>query len=278
MRTQLPAAAALLGIVLLAEWPSPATAGSSLEVVRGWGYHKDATHEKERTTLTFRTFQPWKYGSFFVYFDIVEPFRSPGESLRSNEKGGISGGLVTYLSIKKIGEKLAGNQTWNWGALTDLSLYLEVDDIANFTALTYAGAAFDIKVPFFDIFQATAVARQDWALSGVDLQLGAFWQATIPLAKLTDVLFGGSFQWGVFGEGQGVRPTGLDDKGQYLTAPAQGRPFFTIQPQLLLDVGRLIRLDKSTFLAGLRYQLAWNRRLQQDVTEHVPLLLFRWNL
>lgn len=278
MRTHLPAAATLLGIVLLTEWPSPAAAGTSFELLRGWGYNKDETREKERTTLTVMTFQPWKYGAFFVYFNIVEPFRAPGESLRSNEKGGISGGLITYLSIKKIGEKLTGGQPWAWGALTDLSLYVEVDDIANFTSLTYAGAAFDIKVPHFSMFQLTAVARQDWALSGVDLQLGGFWQAKIPVATWTELQFGGGFQWGVFGEGKGVRPVGLDEKGQYVTAPAQGRPFFITQPQLLVDIGRLLRLDHSTLFAGIRYQLAWNRRLQQGVTEHVPQLLFRWNL
>jgi len=265
-----------LGVALTCAWSSPAAAQTSVEMLHGWNYNRDFNGDNERTILTIKTFQPWSCGSFFAGFDITGPFTTPNARVLANEKGGIFSSIALNLSIKKIAWKMAGGQEWSWGALRDLSLSVQVEHGARFGALNYLGALFDLAIPYFDFASASALIRQDWSLRGVDLQLGAAWQLTFGLGTLTDLVFGGFFQWGLFGEGEGVTTVGPDDKGHYATVPVRGRPFFVSGPLLLVDVGKLTTLAKRTVYAGIKYQLAWNRYLQQGVTEHVPQLMLRW--
>src|SRR5262249_9634153 len=153
------------------------------------------------------------------------------------------------------------NKKWNWGGVLDIYLHLEQEHVSKFGSLTYIGAAFDLKVPHFDFVSTSAVIRKDWSLDGIDLQLGGAWQMTFPIWKLTDLVFTGFFQWGLFGQGQGTFTVGPDDAGKYTIIPQQGHPFFITQPQLLIDVGKLIRVVDRTFYGGIEYQFAWNRYL-----------------
>jgi hypothetical protein len=256
--------------------PSPAAAATSVELLHGWGYNEDFNGDRERTILTIKTFQPWAYGSFFLYYDITGPFAPPDSRVLPNEKGGFFGGISANFSIKRIGQKLAGAKEWKWGAVQDVSLSVQVEHVSKLGALSYFGGVVDIAVPHFDFVSTSALIRQDWSLDGVGLQLGGAWQITFGIGKITDVVFGGFFQWGVFGEGEGVMTVGPDASGRFKKVPVYGRPFFLSQPQLLLDVGKLTTLVASTLYAGIEYQLAWNRYLQQGVTEHVPQLMFKW--
>jgi hypothetical protein len=266
---------------LATAWALPASADTSLELLHGWNYNKDFNGGTERTILTIKTFQPWSYGTFFMYYDITGPFAWPDANVLPNEKGGFFGGTSVTLSIKKIAEKIAGKQKgeeWDWGPLANFSLRYELEHVSKFGALNYYGLQWDLKVPHFDFFSGTTVIRDDWTLSGVDLQLGAAWQVTIPLWKLTDLVFAGFFQWGVFGEGKGVFTVGPDSEGKYTKIPTQGRPFLTSQPQLFLDIGKLARVVDRTFYAGIEYQIALNRYLQPGIHENVAQLLFKWNI
>jgi hypothetical protein len=275
-RTSVPVA--LLALALVTAWPAPAAAETSLEILHGWGYNADFNGGTERTILTIKTFQPWSYGSFFLYYDITGPFAPPDSRVLPNEKGGFFGGMAANLSIKRIGQKIAGDAKWDWGALLDLSLSIQVEHVSKLGALNYLGLLFDLRIPGFDFVTTSALIRQDWSLRGVDLQLGAAWQITIPLGKVTDLVQLGFFAWGLFGEGEGVFTTGPDANGRYSAVPTRGRPFFLSQPQLLLDAGKLATLAPRTFYAGIEYQIAWSRYLQQGVTEHVPQLMVKWGI
>jgi len=266
-----------VAVALCSTWSSSSRADTSVELLHGWNYNKDFNGGTERTVMTLKTFQPFKYGSFFMYYDITGPFTPPDDKVLPNEKGGFFGGTSVNLSAKRIGEKIAG-QKWDWGALADVSLHSEVEHVSKVGMLTYFGPLFDLKVPYFDFVSASAVIRQDWSLAGVDLQLGGAWQITFPLGKVTDIVFDGFFQWGMFGEGHGTFTTGPDEKGQYTVVPTQGRPFFMTQPQLLLDIGKLSTVVDRTFYVGLEYQFAFNRYLQPGVMENVPQIMFKWNI
>lgn len=255
----------------------PAWGGTSLELLHGWGYNKDWSGDRERTILTIKTFQPFKYGSFFMYYDITGPFTPPDATVLPNEKGGFFGGSAVNLSVKKIGEKLA-HQTARWGALDDLSVHVELETVSRIGSLMYYGAQFDLRIPGFDFASTTILIRDDWSLRGAALQLGGAWQITLPLGDVTDLVFDGFFQWGVFGEGGGVMTVGPDDQGRYTKVPVRGRPFFLSQPQLLLDVGQIFTLCDDTLYAGVEYQLAWNRYLQPGVSENVPQIMLKWVL
>jgi len=258
-------------------WAAPAAADTSVELLHGWNYNEDFTGDKERTILTIKTFQPWSYGTFFMYYDLTGPFTAPDAKVLPNEKGGFVGGTSLTFSIKKIGQAIA-REEWNWGALADLSLRYELENVSKFGALHYFGLQYDLKFPYFDFVSATSVIRDDWSLAGVDLQLGGAWQITMPLGQVTDVVFAGFFAWGLFGEGEGMFTASPNPDGSYAEIPAVGRPFFISQPQLMLDVGKLARIADRKLYAGIEYQLAFNRYLLPGVQENVAQLLFKWNI
>jgi hypothetical protein len=264
--------------VLTTAWSLPAAAGTSLELLHGWNFNEDFNGDKERTILSIKTFQPWSYGTFFMYYDITGPFAAPDATVLPNEKGGFFGGMSVTFSIKQIGEKVAGTH-WDWGGLLNWSLRYELEHVSKFGALHYYGMQWDVKIPGFDFVSTTASIRDDWSLTGVDLQLGGAWQATFPIGSYTDVVFAGFFAWGLFGEGTGVFTDGFpNEKGEFAKIPVVGRPFFLSQPQLMLDVGKLATIADGKLYAGIEYQIALNRYLQKGIHENVAQLLFKWNI
>jgi hypothetical protein len=227
-------------------------------------FNKDFNGDVSRTLLSIKAFQPWKYGFVFLYYDITGPFTRAGLSVTDNEKGGFFGGTTVAISPKRIAEKLSG-ATYDWGPLTDIYVKYEAEHVSKFGMLHYYGLAYDFKVPHMDFVSATTVIRDDRAFKGVDLQLGAAWQKTFNFAGQS-ILFGGFFQWGLFGEGDAPK---LGD--------FKGRPFFLSQPQLLYDLGKLVRYDPNKIWVGFEYQLAFNRYLISGKTENVLQGMIRWN-
>jgi hypothetical protein len=264
-------------LLIATAWSFPAAADTSLELLHGWNYNQDFNGDPERTTLTIKTFQPWPYGTFFMFYDITGPFTPPDASASPNEKGGFFGSSNVTFSIKRIGQKLAGAE-WDWGPLTDVSLRYELEHVSKFGSLHYYAMQWDLRVPYFDFFSWITSIRDDWSLSGVAFQLGGFWQFTVPIFDVTNVVCAGFFAWGITGEGTGGFTVGPDDKGAYAKIPAEGAPFFISQPQVLLDVGKLARVADNKVLAGVEFQIAMNRYLQQGVSENLAQLLFKWNL
>jgi hypothetical protein len=270
---------AALAFSVSTAWSLSASADTSLELLHGWNYNKDFNGETERTILTIKTFQPWSYGTFFMYYDITGPFNPPDANVAPNEKGGFFGSTSLTFSVKRIAQKIAGaEKDWDWGPLLDLSLRYELEHVSKFGSLSYYGLQWNLDFPLMDFFSALTSIRDDWTLSGVDLQLGAAWQMTIPVGNITDIVFAGFFAWGLFGEGKGVFTVGPDATGGYLPIPTQGRPFFLTQPQLMADIGKLTHVADKKLYAGIEYQIALNRYLQRGVNENVAQLLFKWNI
>lgn len=278
MNLKILASAFLISTAISTAWARTASADTSLELLHGWNYNEDFNGDKERTILTIKTFQPWSYGTFFMYYDITGPWTTPDASAMPNEKGGFFGGTSVTFSVKRIGEALAGTK-WDWGALADFSLRYELEHVSKFGALNYYGLQYDFRFPYFDFVSATSVIRDDWSLSGVDLQLGGAWQMTFPIGDITDVVFAGFFSWGVFGEGEGAFTVGPDAvTGGYASIPTRGGPYFITQPQLMVDVLKLARVAERKIYVGVEYQLSTNRYLIPGVEENVAQLLFKWNI
>ena len=236
-------------------------------------FNNDFNGDGARTTFSIKAFQPWEYGSVFLYYDITGPFTNADSEVSSNERGGFFGGTTVAVSAKKIGEKIAGTQ-FDWGPLVDLSFKYEMEHVSKFGMLHYAGLQWDFAVPHLDFLSATTVVREDRILSGVDLQLGAAWQKSFSLAS-QDFIFGGFFQWGVFGEGEG---SFVVDGDPPLHIPTEGNWFFLSQPQLLWDFGKLIQFTPAKLYLGFEYQLAFNRYLIDEKTENVLQGMIRWNI
>ena len=237
-------------------------------------FNQDFNGDAARTILSIKAFQPWEYGFMFLYYDITGPFNNPGETIATNEKGGFFGGTTVALSVKRIGQKITGSE-FNWGPLADVSLKYEIEHVSKFGALHYVGFQWDWAVPFLDFLSTTTVVRQDTSLDGVDLQLGAAWQKSFSLGP-ADFIFGGFFQWGVFGEGEGNLVFG--EPPNTVAVPTEGNSFFLTQPQILLDVGKLIKFTPAKLYAGFEYQFTINRYLIQDKSENTLQGMIRWNI
>jgi hypothetical protein len=240
-------------------------------------FNKDFNGGAARTVLSIKAFQPWEYGFVFLYYDVTGPFNNPSRHLTLNEKGGFFGGTTIAISPKKIAEKLAGH-AFDWGPIADVSIKYEMEHVAKFGMLNYYGLNWDLKVPFLDFASATTVIRDDRSLSGIDLQLGAAWQKSFSLGS-QDFIFGGFFQWGLFGEGSGNQIIVIEAPGGGpLEVPAKGNSFFLSQPQLLWDFGKLVRFTPAKIYLGFEYQLAFHRYLIPDKTENVLSGMVRWNI
>ena len=238
-------------------------------------FNKDFNGDVSRTLLSIKAFQPWKYGFVFLYYDITGPFTRSGlGGITDNEKGGFFGGITAAISPKRIAEKLS-NQTYDWGPLTDIYVKYEAEHVSKFGMLHYYGLAYDFKVPHMDFVSATTVIRDDRTYEGVDLQLGAAWQKTFELGSQS-FLFGGFFQWGLFGEGDAPALT-IKGAGGAPDITFKGGPFFVTQPQLLYDLGKLVQYDPGKIYVGFEYQIAFNRYLISGKTENVLQGMIRWN-
>jgi hypothetical protein len=230
-------------------------------------FNKDFNGGGARTIFSIKAFQPWEYGTVFLYYDITEPFNSSLAPVTDNEKGGFFGGITTTFSSKAIAKKLTGNEAMDWGALADVQLKYEMEHVSKFGMLHYVGLQWDIVVPFLDFFSATTVIREDRVFEGVDLQVGAAWQKSFSLAA-QDFIFGGFFQWGLFGEGAG--------KGAF--TGSEGNNFFLTQPQLLWDFGKVIKFTPAKIYLGLEYQFTINRYLIEGKSENMLQGMIRWNI
>jgi len=242
-------------------------------------FNKDFNGGVARTVLSIKAFQPWEYGFVFLYYDVTGPFNNPSRHLTLNEKGGFFGGTTIAISPKKIAEKLAGH-AFDWGPIADVSIKYEMEHVSKFGMLHYYGLNWDLKVPYLDFASATTVIRDDRSLSGIDLQLGAAWQKSFSLGS-QDFIFGGFFQWGLFGEGSGNQIITVESPvpgGGVLEIPAKGNSFFLAQPQLLWDFGKLVRFTPAKIYLGFEYQVALHRYLIPDKSENVLQGMVRWNI
>jgi hypothetical protein len=234
-------------------------------------FNDDFNGRAARTLLSIKAFQAWEYGTMFLYYDITGPWNGANSKTgedqdRANERGGFFGGITTTVSPKKIGEKIAGRQ-FDWGPIADLEIKYEMEHVAKFGMLNYYGLQWSLKQPFFDFVTVTTVIRDDSVFKGVDFQVGAAWQKSFSLIN-QDFIFGGFFQSGLFGEGEGV--------GNF--EGSKGNEFFLAQPQLLWDFGKPIGFTPGKLYAGFEYQIAFNRYLITGKTENVLQGMLRWNI
>jgi hypothetical protein len=230
-------------------------------------FNRDFNGDGARTTLSIKAFQVWEYGTMFLYYDITGPWKSPiANTLTSNEKGGFFGGITVTVSPLRVASKITGKDV-KLPFLTDLEVKYEMEHVSKFGMLHYYGLQWGIEQPFLDFVTVTTVIRDDPSFNGVDLQLGGAWQKSFSLGG-QDFMFAGFFAWGVFGEGDGVRAA----------TGTKGNRFFITQPQILYDVGKLVRFTPAKLYAGFEWQFTVNRYLIEGKTENTLQGMIRWNI
>jgi hypothetical protein len=228
-------------------------------------FNKDFNGGGARTILSLKHFQPWEFGSMFMYYDITGPFNGAYAAGTANEKGGFFGGITFALSAKKIAQKITGKE-YNWGLLWDVSLKYEMEHVSKWGMIHYYGLSYDLAIPWMDFVSAQTVVRNDTVFKGVDLQIGLAWQKSFTLLT-QDFVFDGFIAWGVFGEGEDIHN------------PANSGIWFIVaQPQFMWDLGKLVTFTPGKLYLGLEYQIAFNRYLIPGKTENVLSGMIHWNL
>jgi nucleoside-specific outer membrane channel protein Tsx len=220
---------------------------ASISVLKGNNFTEDQGYRGSRTTLTIENFSVWDYGTVFFYYDITEPTGDDsGPDYYSNQ---FFGGLAPTLSLSKItGANL------NFGIVRDISLRAEIENgsalgFANFQNYFY-GLQYDLSVPGFDFLSVNTVLRDNPDVAGVGFQIGLFWQMTYEFLEKNRLKFTGflaTSPWDGNNNNKNVPP--LDSKGRFLIT----------QPQLLYDLGHLLRNKKDTLEIGMEYSYALNR-------------------
>ncbi len=232
-------------------------------------FNQDFNGGGARTTLSIKAFQVWEYGTMFLYYDITGPWNSPvATTPTSNEKGGFFGGITVTVSPLRVASKITGNEV-KLPFLRDLEIKYEMEHVSKFGELNYYGLQWSLDQPWLDFVTITTVIRDDFSFNGVDLQLGGAWQKSFSLGS-QDFVFAGFLQWGLFGEGTHVNPGPFD--------LPNGFPFFIAQPQIMYDLGKLIRFTPAKLYVGAEWQFSFNRYLIPGKREHTLQGMIRWNI
>lgn len=234
-----------LGLGLFLSFTVSAT---SISVLRGDDFRDDQGYRSSRTTLTIESFELWKYGTVFFYYDITDPTgRDRGPKYFSNQFfGGISG----TLSLSRT-----TGRDMSYGILQDVSLRAEIENGSavgayNFQNYFY-GLQYDLAVPGFDFFSFNTVFRDNPRVSGVGFQLGLFWQMSWEFERRKRFKFTGFLATSPW-DGNAL------DTGPFDPTDAHGR-FLSSQPQLLYDLGYALYGAKDKIEVGVEYAYFLNR-------------------
>lgn len=187
-----------------------------------YGDNFDVDPETQHT-LTFEHVSGWSMGDLFVFADFT--YYDGAESY-SNGKSTYYSEIAPRLSAGKILDK-------------DLS-FLFVKDVLLAAAYEFGeggienylgGIGFDLEIPGFDFFQLNFYRRWEKSAYATEAyQITPVWKMSFPVGP-TEIVFDG-FADIVFG---------ADNDSINLT------------PQLKVDVGTLLGMEKSKLMAGVEY-------------------------
>jgi nucleoside-specific outer membrane channel protein Tsx len=195
----------------------------------------------QRDIMTFEHVSGWQLGSNFFFFDVTQPFTDGTD---------IYGEWYGRLSWNKLGITSKGT-----GLLEDVSFAGSLNAGAGFRAYL-AGLTLHFKLPGFSFFDLDVMAYDDRSDSDVTYIVTPAWEAPFTLGKA-------HFRFRGFVDIIGAE--GL--RARQVLA----------QPQVLLDIGRLVgRQDR--FFAGIEYQLWHNKFGVRRVDEALTQVMVLWQL
>lgn len=204
---------------------------NSLSLLLGSDYELDPGTQH---TVTFEHASGWSFGDLFMFVDGIH---FDGDRDIGGKQWAYYGEFAPRVSFGKL-------------AKTDLSFGF-IKDITFATCWEFGqnsddnylfGPGFDLAIPGFDFFQLNLYRR--FNNGNADLasyQLTPVWKITVPVGG-TDLVFDGFIDW-VFGEG-------VDH--------------LHICPQLKLDLGALLGMEKSALYAGIEYDYWKNKYAVRD--------------
>jgi nucleoside-specific outer membrane channel protein Tsx len=180
-------------------------------------------------TITFEHVSGWAFGDVFffvdgIYWNGARDFKNDEYTVYGEFAPRLSAGklLGKDLSVLFIKDFLL-TSCFEFGKNSDENFLI--------------GPAIDLDLPGFDFFQLNLYRRyNDRNKAPESFQLTPVWKTTIPLAD-TSIVFDGFIDW-VFGD---------DTRNLHIC------------PQLKLDVGALVGMEKSKLYAGIEYDYWENK-------------------
>ena len=211
--------------------------------------------------VTFQNAAQWSWGDHFMFFD----YTADGGNDGFNEKG-LWGEWYPSLSLGKISGSRVG-----FGPIRDFAVLGGVNYGAHGRILKYTpGVRASWNIPGF-VFLNTDFARLVDASSGVDgggapatedgWMFDVNWLATWEMLGQT-FTFTGHAEY----IAEVMNELGTKDRAWILA-----------QPQLTVDLGRMLGGGGGNLMTGIEYQY-WRNKLGTDVTESVVQFLVVWQL
>lgn len=232
-------------LVLLSSAPAPAQTWNAFnaQLLHGTGFKLE---REKAETLTLEWVNGWAYGDNFAFVDI--------RPLRGNSS--FYGEWSPRLSFSKISGK-----AFSAGPVEDVLLSGTLEKGEGF-ANYLIGAAVDLDVPGFNFVQTNGYLRENPDLPGTTWQVTVVWNATFETGP-AHWMFNGYFDWA---GSEGEAGTSAYEKQNFL-----------IQPQLLLDVGRLVKRQEQVYF-GIELWYWHNKFGISGVEESVVQAMIRVDL
>lgn len=185
------------------------------------------------TTFTGEWANAWRYGDNFAFVDVARPFS--GEPATYSE-------WLPRLSLSSLsGREISA------GPVRDVLLAGNIKSGDGFRSYL-AGMGVSLDLPGFNFFNVNGFRRNDSGVPGLSWQLGMSWNRTFTTGAL-HWEFGGFLNWAA---AEGTRGAG-----------PYSHPNLLSQPQLFLDLGRLLGGDPDRFYAGVEWQI-WRNKFGVD--------------
>lgn len=232
-------------LVLLSPAPAAAQTWNAFNAQMLYGAGFELEREKAET-LTLEWINGWAYGDNFAFMDI-RPLR--GDS-------SFYGEWSPRLSFSKTNGK-----DFSAGPVGDVLLSGTLEKGEGFTNYLIGGGA-DLDVPGFNFVQTHGYLRENPDLSGTTWQVTVVWNATFETGP-AHWMFNGYFDWA---GSEGKQGTSAYEKQNFL-----------MQPQLLLDAGRLAGRKERVYV-GIEWWYWHNKFGIPGVEESVVQAMMRINL
>ena len=253
--------AGLPALILLLAAPGAAAGQTEFQLQLGKLVNPFSDTGHGTTVVTFQNAAQWSWGDHFMFVD----YTADGGNDGFNEKD-LYGEWYPSLSLGKIGGSRVG-----FGPIRDFALLGGVNYSSQAKVLKYTpGFRASWDIPGF-IFLNTDVARLVDASSGVDnggapatddgWMFDVNWLATWEMLGQT-FTFTGHAEY---------IPAVMNELGDEV------RAWILAQPQLTVDVGRILGGDGGRLMSGIEYQY-WRHKLGTDVSESVVQFLVVWRL
>lgn len=232
-------------LALLSSAPAVAQTWNAFNAQLLYGTGFELEREKAET-LTLEWINGWAYGDNFAFVDI--------RPLRGNSS--FYGEWLPRLSFSKI-----SGRAFSAGPVEDVLLSGALEKGEGFANYLIGGAV-DLDVPGFNFVQTNGYLRENPDLPGATWQVTVVWNATFETGP-AHWIFHGFFDWA---GSEGESGTSAYEKQNFL-----------VQPQLLLDVGRLVKRQDQLYV-GIEWWYWHNKFGIPGVEESVVQAMIRVDL